>query len=301
MCSHRAGYLHEVDSYWRRFSYDPTQWEDFSDEERALVAKCDGWSCFIREDSYGLFHASPGEGRIWVEFPGAHDLDPFGEHENYAPVPLVSLAEEEDKHVTPADEKKWRREYDRVCALRSRLLGPYRENERCRHIDLGSMRGFAGIIIPDSKSGMRYDWLTDGTALSWMSCRGYFIPIQGWASTRLHRAGDNIYRNDHTLDEEFLNDILEECLDGWVVDHELREASLEAAVWCKCVRAIKTVNEWIEEGRGIDKDDAEVYGNHFRRSAIYSPFSGYGIGEEDKDLQLDLIGKRAVLIWGNSD
>jgi len=42
-------------------------------------------------------------------------------------------------------------------------------------------------------------------------------------------------------------------------------------------------------------------GDHLLHSTIHSPFSGYGIGDEDEDLQLDLIGHNAVLVWGNSD
>ena len=300
----RAGYGGGVE-YWRRFSYDPAQWAEFDEEKRALVARLDGWSCFIRDNRYERY-PDPGEGRTWAEFPGAHDLAPFGAYEAYAPVPCAALVEEEDQSRSEAEQKTaeraWRREFERLEARRASLLGVYRSNETCREVDLGSMRGFAGLILPDSKSGVRYSWLTDGVALRWMSCRGYFIPIQGWASERLHRAGENIYRNDHSLDEEFLNDILSECLDGWAVDHELTEVSLEAAVWCRCARRLKTTQEWIEEGRGADKDDMEALHDHMRHSTIHSPFSGYPIGDEDDDdLQKDLIGRRAVLVWGNSD
>lgn len=299
----------EVKTSWYTFKYDPTQWSSFSAKERALVEKLDGWHCFAYENSYWM-KKKPGEDRVWAKFNGAHDLDPFSGQENLVPVPRAALTPYELwPDYTEGDALRDHKERKKIQAQRKRLYGKYRRNEGCINVDLGSMDGFAGIIIPDSKSGIRYSWLTDGTALCGASTRGYFIPIQGWASERLHHMGDNVYRNDHRLDEEYINDILEECLDGWIVDPELVRVSREAEIWCRCVRPLhseedekpepgtKTISD-IMDGAKITKDEEKEIRRQVRRWTIHSPFSG---GFEGNDFQRDLIGRRAVLVWGNSD
>jgi hypothetical protein len=290
-----AGPYFPLVSYWAHFRFDPAQWADATPEERALVELVDGWRCFVSGSRY-FPEADPGEGRVWAKFKGAHHLDPFGGWENRAPVPVEALEPFEFNYTDAEIDAS--REQQKLLGEKTReLYGAYDSDVPCQDIDLGSMRGFAGLILPDASSGVRYSWLVEGVALGGASVRGYFVPIMGRAAARLNRYGDNIYTNAAELDVALLNDLLAECLGGWEVDPELTDVAVEAAVWLRCVRPLQTADEWVEAGKTIPEDDEEARGRHWRRSSIYSPFSGVG----DDDLQADLIGRRSILVWENSD
>lgn len=287
-------------AYWATFHFDPHPYRHYVSERRDVIATLDGWHCFVYDPKPYWMEDAPAitEGFVWADFKGAHNLDIFEVGESFAPVPVSSL-EKIERMWTDEQIAEHKVKCDRNREIERELYASFDSDAPCRRIDLGSLRGFAGLILPDATSSVHYSWLTEGVALSWRGLRGHFIPIQGYASERLNGYGDNVFRNDGTLDQELLNDVLSECLGGWIVAPELAEISVEAAVWIRCERPLQTTDEWVEAGKEIAKDDHLAQRKHWRQCELLnSPFGG---GTFDDDLQLDLIGQRAVLIWGNSD
>jgi hypothetical protein len=251
------------------------------------LAALDGFTCFVHGDHPGLDPA--GLGNVWAGFAGAHDLG-FEAPENYAPIAMGQLGPWSSDEVVERNEERQESAHELNMQLYG-ATGPV--DDAVQQVDLGSLRGMAGIILPGP--GALYNWTSDGVSIRWKSLQGTWIPLDGAAAKQLHIWGDNIYTNDCELDCELIDGLLDQALAGWKVDRTICRASCEAAVWLTCERDVLTASAGSEifEVADTDERDKQAW---TRAEWLRSP-----LADENASYQTKLVGRRAVLVWGNSD
>jgi hypothetical protein len=287
-----------IKSGLRVFSYDKADFPHASESQHEQLATLDGWTCFANAP----YHYRPQlpEGMVWADFAGAHGLD-FGGPENSVPVPVAALSEYE--RSVQSDETA-QQMHERKQELLESVI-PYSEPKPGQlHVDLASKRGHAGIVLLD-ENGSHYSWQCDGVSLSWRTAIGHYVPLARPAPDVLHMWGDNVYTNDGQLDTALIDGLLDQVLPGWKVDQSALDASCEACVIVVCERDVypswdrMEIEEFREKfgptppehqsGRNPDYDGRQA-------EWIRSPFAN-----EFESQQAEMIGRRAVLVWGNSD
>jgi hypothetical protein len=236
---------------------------------------------------------------LWADFPGAHGLE-FGGPENSIPVPSEALEQYEWPDI-PDREPRFKR---RQKLLEELMPFDQDASDRSMHFDLASLRGHAGIILPDEQ-GAFYSWQCDGVSLSWRSCQGYYIPLGRPAPKLLHTWGDNVYTNDGTLDADLIDTLLAEVLPGWKVDMTVEDASCEACVFLVCERDVYPSWDRMDTAEFREKFGPTPPEHQSSRNPDYDGRQAEWIrsplANEYESRQTGLVGKRAVLVWGNSD
>jgi hypothetical protein len=267
---------------WCRFTFREDDW---SVEQAAQMRALDGYKCLPISSTYWLPKLDAH--LQWAQFPGVHGLQ-LGSGENWAPVPISSLSP-----LDRTDPGDWQERLERRRQLIESLCNYEHEAHESRQsINLVSMRGHAGLILPDS-DGLVYSWQCDGVSLSWRTLVGHYVPLSGEAAQQLHVWGDNIYTNDGALDTELIDGLLAKHLPGWRVDLERIEASCEAALWLRCERDVLIAPAHDPRDQQEQQEIDEAWQ---RAEWLASPFA-----DETHSDQTALVSTSAMLVWGNSD